>query len=378
VQIAPPSLGADGLAVLAFTGAERMVGDDAHVEPMPPGIISYSLAQPFVVAVPEDADVEDREPGPVLGLAPDPTVMERLEGPGSPGLVVSQVIAELALIRLEQPSVARASVVRLQPGLDAAVVEQLLGAIGTGRPFQAVSLAGAFEHAAPVLDGGGNPVDRALDPAPGDELPPATAQRIELGRADLDTFVAMVGPTSDLPDEPSRHLLAASAAGLGDDERRAHLDAAATAIDAVEGRVSTPPTFTLTLTARDGTIPLTIRNDSGVPVRVRVHLRSQKLEFPEGDTLELELTEPITRIDIPVRSRATGAFPLRIDVRTPDDRHSLSMSRYTVRSTAISGVGLVLSLGAGLFLAVWWARHWHKTRRSKKLIATESHPSAAR
>jgi hypothetical protein len=52
------------------------------------------------------------------------------------------------------------------------------------------------------------------------------------------------------------------------------------------------------------------------------------------------------------------------------------MSRYTVRSTAVSGVGLALSIGAGVFLTVWWARHWRRTRRSKKLIATESHPSS--
>ena len=140
--------------------------------------------------------------------------------------------------------------------------------------------------------------------------------------------------------------------------------------------MSTPATFTLTLTAREGTIPLTIRNDSGVPLRVSIRLRSQKLEFPEGDTIDRLLTEEITRIDIAVRSRASGAFPLRIDVRTPDGAQSLSMSLYTVRSTAVSGAGLVLSVGAGLFLVVWWARHWRRTRRSAKLVAATSHPAA--
>ena len=67
VQLAAPTLGADGLAVLAFGGIGRLVVDDEHLEPLADGIISYSLAQPFVVAVPEDSDVEDRTPGPVLG-----------------------------------------------------------------------------------------------------------------------------------------------------------------------------------------------------------------------------------------------------------------------------------------------------------------------
>jgi hypothetical protein len=144
----------------------------------------------------------------------------------------------------------------------------------------------------------------------------------------------------------------------------------------VSGQVVVPETFTLTLAARDGTIPLTLGNQSGLPLRVVIRLRSQKLEFPEGESISLLLTEPSTRIDIPVRARTSGDFPLQIDVLTPDGQQRLAMSRYTVRSTAVSGVGLVLSVGAGAFLVVWWARHWHRTRRSARLIASDSHPAA--
>ena len=375
-RLAQPTLGAAGLEVLAFTGTTRMVVDDAQVAPLPDGVISYSLAQPFELAVPEGSDAEDPTPGPVLAMAPDPVVMGHLAADESPGLVVSRVIAELALIRLEQPSVARSSVVALAPGVPAATVQQLLAALGTGRPFEAVSLAEAFDHAEPVEDGGGNPVERALVPQAFEAISPATARSVRSVRADLGTFRGLVGVGSSLPELPSRHLLVATGADLTNEQRRAQLGAAAGAMNAVDQQVSTPPTFTLTLTAREGTIPLTIRNDSGVPVRVSIHLSSAKLEFPDGDTIDRELVEETTRIDIRVRSRATGAFPLRIDVRTPDDRKSLSMSRYTVRSTAVSGVGLVLSVGAGVFLTVWWARHWHRTRRSKKLIATDAHPSS--
>jgi len=375
-RVAEPTLGAAGLAALAFTGTTRMVVADDQVAPLPEGIISYSLAQPFELAVPAGSDVDDPTPGPVLAMAPDPVVMAHLTSDESPGLVVSRIIAELALIRLEQPSVARASVITVAPGVPAATVQQLLEALGSGRPFAPVSLPAAFDHAEPLLDGGDNPVERALVPQAFEAITPATARSVRTVRADLETFRGLVGPESVLPELPSRHLLVATAAGLTNVQRRQQLNAAAAAMDAVDREVSTPPTFTLTLTAREGTIPLTIRNDSGVPLRVSIHLTSAKLEFPDGDTIDRELVEETTRIDIRVRSRATGAFPLRIDVRTPDGRQSLSMSRYTVRSTAVSGAGLVLSIGAGLFLTVWWARHWRRTRRSKKLIASDAHPSS--
>jgi hypothetical protein len=112
-----------------------------------------------------------------------------------------------------------------------------------------------------------------------------------------------------------------------------------------------------------------------MPLEVSVRLRSQKLEFPEGEPIALVLTEPSTRIDIPVRARTSGAFLLQISVTTPDGQRRLAMSRYTVRSTAVSGAGLVLSVGAGVFLVVWWARHWHRTRRSARLVGAHSHPA---
>jgi hypothetical protein len=377
VRLAEPTLGAAGLGAVGFGGSTRLVVDDEHLEPLADGIISYSLAQPFVVAVPDGTETDDDTPGDVLAMSPDPIVMERLLADGEPGLVVSRVLAELALLRLEQPSVARASVLLLPPGLESATVAQLLRAVDAGRPFVATTLPGVFDHADPVLDGGGSPAERSLVPAPPANISAGTARAVSMRRAELDTFTRLVGPESALPDLPSRHLLVATAAGLRDVGRRAHLAAAKAAIDDVSGRVTTPPTFTLTLTAREGSIPLTIRNDSGVPLQVQIHLNSQKLEFPEGDVIERELTEVSTRIDIPVRARATGAFPLFIDVRTPDGRSSLSTSRYTVRSTAVSGAGLLLSVGAGVFLIVWWARHWRRTRRSRKLIATTGHPAAS-
>jgi hypothetical protein len=55
----------------------------------------------------------------------------------------------------------------------------------------------------------------------------------------------------------------------------------------------------------------------------------------------------------------------------------LERTRFDIRSTAVSGVGVVLSIGAGLFLAIWWARHWRKTRRSRRLVPPEQIPEIA-
>lgn len=374
VWLAADDLGADGLAALAFLGGQRVVVADDQVEPLGPGIIGYSLAQPFQLTPP--AEAPDAPAVDVQALAVDPVVMERLDTDGTPGLVASRVLAELALLRLEQPSVARSVVIPLERSTPTEVVALVLAGLGSGRPFAPMPLDEAFAHAGPVLDGGGNVVERALVPAAVDALEPADGRALRAAREHLGTFAGLVGEDSPLTDPMERHLLLATATGVSDARRQDHIDAVDAAIAAVTSEVSTPATFTLTLAARDGTIPLTIRNDSGLPLRVAVHLRSPRLEFPDGDTIPLVLTEPSTRIDIPVRARTSGAFPLQVEVMTPDGEQQLSATRYTVRSTAVSGAGLILSVGAGAFLVVWWARHWRRTRRSARLVAAHAHPTA--
>jgi hypothetical protein len=130
---------------------------------------------------------------------------------------------------------------------------------------------------------------------------------------------------------------------------------------------------TITLTARTGTVPLTIRNDTGEPVEVVLKFRSPKVELPDGATRRVTLAQQTTRLDVAVRTRSSGAFPFEVDVVSPDGELTLATTRYSVRSTAVSGVGLVLSIGAGLFLVVWWARHW-RAARSSKLVEGTSGP----
>ena len=64
---------------------------------------------------------------------------------------------------------------------------------------------------------------------------------------------------------------------------------------------------------------------------------------------------------------------------SPDSSIELDQTTFDIRSTAVTGVGFVLSTGAGLFLAVWWARHWRSSRRSRHLVpagATPASPAA--
>jgi hypothetical protein len=104
---------------------------------------------------------------------------------------------------------------------------------------------------------------------------------------------------------------------------------------------------------------------------VVLHLRSSKLELPGGTTVPLDLPPGATRVNIDIVTRASGSIPLEVEVVSPDGRLLLTTARYSVQSTAVSGVGIVLSAGAMVFLLVWWGRHWREHRRATKLVTVD-------
>ena len=144
------------------------------------------------------------------------------------------------------------------------------------------------------------------------------------------------------------------------------MDAAEAAVRAALDGVRLTGRTDLNLTSRRGTLPVTVENANPFPVDVLVRVRSDRLRFPDGGAITLQV-EPsdVRRIDVPVEARATGSVPVFVELWTPDDRTQLDVLRLNVRSTAFSGVGLVLSFGAVLVLLTWWVRHIRATRRDR-------------
>jgi hypothetical protein len=366
--LAGPDLGAEGLDLLRSIGVRRAVVAPSQIERASDGVLS--LARPFELAPPRgerNRDEEDEDDA-VQALVTDTRLGAALAGDEEPALLASHVLADLAALWFEQPGTARAVVVPIGTDVDPAAVRAVLDGLRTSALFRPVALDDAFSEAAPLLDRAGDPVRRALDPEDVSRISGAVAEDIEALRDLQPSVEEMVGPDAASLAALDAHLLRAEAAGLTGEERRVELDGARGAVDDVVDAVNTPETVTITLTAREGTVPLTIRNETGAPVDVRVRLRSPKLELPEGDTFSLTLARPTNRLDIPVRTRASGSFPFDVEVTSPDGRLALATTRYSVRSTAVSGVGLVLSIGAGAFLILWWARHWREHRRATKLV----------
>ena len=126
----------------------------------------------------------------------------------------------------------------------------------------------------------------------------------------------------------------------------------------------------MTVTARRADIPLSFLNQTGKPVTVHVHLASEKLLFPDGADQVLVLPEGTTTQRFAVEARASGTFTMTVSLATGDGVVPLGEpEKVSVRSAVFSGAGAALTVGALLFLALWWANHFRRTRRARRAVA---------
>jgi hypothetical protein len=195
------------------------------------------------------------------------------------------------------------------------------------------------------------------------------AAAIDGARHRLESFGTLLEEDNHRYGDFEKLLLSSQTFAMGRAQRSAYLRGFHEAVDAELALVEIPDRQSVRLTAREGAIPISILSRTGYPVRVLVRVEGDAIDFPAGGERLVSLTHETTTERVPVHTRSSGAFPLRVTVLSPDGGLAVGASRFTVTSTAASWVGLLLSAGAALFLIAWWGRHIHG-RRSGKLIPT--------
>ena len=348
---------------LAGRGFDRMLTAEPVLTPIPEQ--KLTLTRPFVLAGRQTR---------VQAVAADAGLSAHLAG-ANQALAAYHLLADLSVIYLDRPGDdERRGVAAIAPR-DWRPTRQFLDVVTTGLALspiiEAMSLDTLFAAVPTATDDyGATLVRRPAIPTPGSLAEVAT----DLGEArrNLDSLGSVLGsgnPTSAVIEE---QLLVAESSDLRTARQRdAYVAGAERQIQGQLNAIEMPEGRSFTLTARTGEIPVTFKNNTGSPVRVVVRIESDKLDFPAGGLQELELTRLNTTQRFPVIARASGAFPIRITLESPDGHLVVGRARITVRSTAASGASLVVAMGAATFLAVWWGRNAMKGRRARGLVPEE-------
>jgi hypothetical protein len=353
------------LESLRTAGVEHLVLNEGALEEATSQI--FTPAQPFAL---QSGDHR------YSAVSSDAGLVGLLNGEGTAALRAQRLLAGLAVVAVEQPNARRGVALLMDPAWSPSsdLLKAVIGGL-QNNPFLHPATVDQVIERVPAETSAGVPVVRRLAPVkPG--RAPVTAVALTAARAELTAFQTLVGAgASQVQAAQHAQLVALSSQWRGASGRRdaqAQLDSVDQVVGAFANQIQIPTDRTFTLTARRDTIPLSFNNLSDQPIAVRVRLESDRLRFPNGADQQLLLlpgTTTVGKFTIETRTGGPGTVPLHLSVTSADGTLLLQSSTLNVRSTVVNGVGVFLTIAAGVFLALWWLLHFRRRRRTRKAPA---------
>lgn len=355
-------LDAPTLEALRDAGVDRLVVEPALLEPV---FSNLTLARPFEVRSGGrtfDTAIVDAALSELL--LPPVETSSAAERPSSVA-VAQRLLAGLATVALEAPGEERGVVVAAPATWNpsAGLLVTVLEGMRDHPALRPVTVDALFGRVDPAV---GETATRTLSPTTPDGLR-ISPGRLRDARRRIDSLASMTGEDAPAVASADRLFLLTTAAGTrSTSEAIELLNGINALIDGVTAGVRLPSEPSVTLTAQRARIPISLVNETRGPLRVRVRLSSDRLLFPDGETHEIDLPPRTSTVQFTVEARTSGSFPMAVEVTSPDGHLRVGRFTMTVRSTAVSGVALALTVGAGVFLAGWWGNHFRKSRRARR------------
>jgi hypothetical protein len=364
----PGALDNTSLQLLENANVRRLVVQDNQLAPVNE---KYTPAHPYLV----QATPDDQTANATVAVG-DSGLESFLTGDDPPALRAAHLLAGLAVVAGEQPSIAR-GVTLVNPDRwdpDPAFLTALSAGL-QGNPMLAPASVTDLLAQVPVASDDGGPVVRQLAPYRAPAAPLTLAQYGD-AQNDLTSVRNLVGP-ADPRTLAGERALAASVTSMwqnsqGRREARALVKGIGSSVTTYLDQIEIPNQSTITLTSSKADIPITMKNNGTADVTVHVALQSDRLLFPEGAERDVVLPKgKSTTVRIPVETRSAGTSRAFMTV-TAAGLPVGNPVQISVKSSFVSGVGLFLTIGAVVFLALWWGWDIHRRRRRGR----QAHPAS--
>ena len=214
-----------------------------------------------------------------------------------------------------------------------------------------------------------------LEPSAPTDVGPLAAS-LESATLGVATLARMFEPDIELLEPLVTQLQAAVSADLGPEDASRYVERVDRSVRELTSGIEIPTSDRVTLTDRRTDLPLTIVNPQALPMQVELLLTAEKIRFPDGDRIELTLDPGETAVTVPVETLASGDARITVTIVSPGGHLELGSGTIDIRSTAISGLGLVISLVALAVLAAWWIRTIVRVRRHRGAATVSAEPPA--
>jgi hypothetical protein len=362
------------LAQLAAVGYNQLILPPADVSSSP---VNGSGAEPFTINSTHGSSFE--------AITSNADLATRMTAhPGDPVLAASQLLGELAQIYFEYPNLSSARAVVAVPPTgvtpNPSMISTLLTDLSNNPFVQGVTTADLFQTlSTPAACHGGCKLTSSSSSGSSTNsgLPAGT---IRNQRARIAGLASAIAPSSSfattLPRQLGDLVLASESEALKPSQQSSVLHNASAAVNAQLGQFSLSGDQSITLTSRNGQIPVSIASLAPYPATGTLTITSDELLFANGTRRvslpNTTLTKATNNFPIPVQARTSGEFKLEITYSSPSGGMVITSGVINVRSTATSVVGVVLSLGAVAVLAAWWTRTTFRRRKRRRTDAAET------
>jgi hypothetical protein len=342
----------------------RLVLPDTDVAPLNSGANSgRTSSSPFTLALGHGATV--------LAAASNTEVAAHFtDDTADPAIEVSRILADLALIHFEAPNLDEARGIVVVPPAgwtpQSTFDNELLAGLAGNPNIEATTLDGYFSAVQPA--GASGSTRRLASGGAGPTLSASLAHQISTARLRLSAFDSAAPTHPPVLSQLDNALLASQSTSL---TASAQVDGVANFERLLTGQLSLidlSSNRTITLTARTGAIPITILSNAPYTVTGTLVVTGNKFEFlaPGSVRRGVVLNHPTTPVRIQAQARTSGDLPLVATFKSPQGGLVVAHAELTVRSTATSAVGIVLTALALAVLLAWWARTWRAGRKSSR------------
>jgi hypothetical protein len=188
-----------------------------------------------------------------------------------------------------------------------------------------------------------------------------TSGQVQAARGQLAELSSIIASDTATINNLDDAILLAETAGIDPSIRQGYLSAPLAMMDRLGSELSLPPGRTVTVTSSSARFPIAITSGSRTPLQVILAVSGANLT--SSTDMKVVLKRGTTSFIVRVGTRTSGDSNLQLQLLSPTGRLELAHAQFTIRSTAISGVAIALTAGAGAFLLFWWFRSASRRRR---------------
>lgn len=350
-------LSGEAASLLAENGVSKVLLGQKYFAPFNE---KYSLSQPFLI--------EDNQNSALEVLSADSELRSDLSAGTIPYTSANQISTDLAQIYFDQPNDVSERVVstlfQVTSPQQASNLNAALNDISNSPFIRTTDLQNAFS----LIPTSSLQIGRLGKPAPSRSI---DVSRFKSISSDISALDSSLGK-STLLNQAQTSLMASLASSISFSKSQQFLNSSQTTVSQISNMLSLATNKSFTVTSRNVKLPIAISSQLKVPFKGVLVINSDRLSFPNGNTVPVVISGPNTTLSIPIYAETLGIYLISAKLFTTNGKLVVAHTSIEIRSTAFSLVSIILTLGAFLILALWWIQSFRKGHRRNKRLVSES------